>query len=152
MDRLSSSASIASSIDDYSGHNMWTSTWPKSHYLVTFLLFYSVARRRCSFLRDDTLGTTVHKVLFWCGTIATLLTSTCYRPMQIFVSVCMQKKVFVRSWEMIPKVSPISLSWSCHLVHCSPRLRLLEFLTSLFIHRRLRFLWSGHRSASKHCC
>ena len=37
----------------------WTSTWPRSHSLVTLLLIYSVTRRRCSSLYDDTLGTTV---------------------------------------------------------------------------------------------
>ena len=41
-----------------------TSTWPKSHYLVTLFLTYCVTRRRCSSLHDDTLGTTVHTILF----------------------------------------------------------------------------------------
>ena len=97
MDRLSSSsstasASTASSIDDFFGHNMWnplldllfprstptsgTSTWPKSHSLVTLLLIYSVTRRRCSSLHADTMCDLSIEFLTWCGTTATLVTST----------------------------------------------------------------------------
>ena len=46
----------------------WTSTWPRSHYLVILLLIYSVPRRKCSSLHDDTLGITPGIPL--CGTIA----------------------------------------------------------------------------------
>ena len=78
MDRLSSSASTASNIDDYGVHKYvessvgialrWTSTWPRSFSLVNLLLSYFVTLR----LHDDTLGTIAPRASSSYGTIATL--------------------------------------------------------------------------------
>ena len=40
--------------------------------LVILLLIYSVTRRRCSSLHDDSVGTTVHGVSNWYGTLSPL--------------------------------------------------------------------------------
>ena len=125
----------------------WTSTWPKSHLLVTLLLIYSVTRRRCSSLRDDILGTTVHNIpcLEWhhCHLfevdmfdVDMLQTKAGFR-----VRLHAKRGLCTRLGNDSQSL-PISGSWSCHLVHCSPRLRLLEFLKSPFMHRRLRLLWT----------
>ena len=82
-----------------------TSIWPRSHSLVTSFLIYSVTRRKCSSVHDDSLGTTVHGIpFFWCGTVATLVTSTCCRTKQGFRNRLPAEKVFVRRWEMVSKV------------------------------------------------
>ena len=88
MDRLSSSASTASSIDDYSEQNMWNLLLELLFFMhvngivdsylvdldlakialfVILLLIYSVTRRKCSSLHVDTLDTTVHGISIWCG-------------------------------------------------------------------------------------
>ena len=79
MDRLSSSASTASSIDDYSERKKWNPLLELFflehviHSLVILLLIYSVTRRNCSSLHDDTLGTIAPGIPFLCGTIAALV-------------------------------------------------------------------------------
>ena len=61
----------------------WTSTWPKSHFLVILPLIYSVTRRN---VRLDTMKhwAPLHlEFLLWYGTIATNVTSTCCRAKQV---------------------------------------------------------------------
>ena len=112
MDRLSSSMSPVSSIDDYSGHNIWNPLFEllflehvngivvsyfcgpqlgQDRTLVTLLSIYSVTRRRCSSLHGDSLGTTVHGVSIWYALLSPLI--------RLHAT-----KVFVRDWEMVPKI------------------------------------------------
>ena len=134
----------------------WTSTWPKSHSLVTLLLIYSVTRRRCSSLHDDTLGTTVHKnpYLVWhhrhlCD--IDVLQNKADVRIRLHA-----KKVFVRGWEMVPKVHRFQevglaiVNFLCPVFFTAPSTRLPTHLLPHSV-KRLRLLWSGHRGASKHC-
>ena len=43
--------------------------------------------------------------LIWCGTIATLVTSTCCRTKQVFVSDCMQKRSLYAAGKWFPKLT-----------------------------------------------
>ena len=55
---------------------LWTSTWPRSHSLVTLLLIYYDTRRRCSSLHTDILVTIALGASSSYGTIATFVISS----------------------------------------------------------------------------
>ena len=112
------------------------------------------SRRRCS----SSLGTSVHGVSNWYGTIVTPVTSTCCSAKQTYVSVCMQKRSLYATGKWFPKNIPISVSWSCHLVLCSQRLgslrstftyrQLLTFMCLVFIYRLRHAITKSHTSHS----
>ena len=107
----------------------------------------------CSSLHDDSLGTTVHGVSNWYGTIVTLVTSTCCSAKQTFVSVCMQKKSLCATGEWFPTFTDfIELVLpSCTLFTRLGSVRstftykqLLNFMCLVFIYR------SGHAITKSH--
>ena len=111
-----SSASTASSLENYSEHNVESSIGigsPRANewYCRLFLAEIDLAKiaLSCHFaltLLGTRLCTMIHwaplsiELFFWSGTIATLVASTCCRTMQVFVSDCIQKRSLyaARKW------------------------------------------------------
>ena len=60
--------------------------------------------------KTDAVGTTVHGVSNWYGTNATLVTSTCCRVKQVFVSDCLQKRSLYAAGKWFPKFTDLSKS------------------------------------------
>ena len=89
-------------------------------------------------------ATTVHRILYLVCTIAHRCDIDMLRHKEGFRFRLHAEKVFVRGWEMVPKVHRFQEVGLAHL-HCSPRLRWLHFLKpplmnllkSFFTHRQI---------------
>ena len=125
MDWLSSSASSASSIDDYSRDTMWNPLFELLFFELvngivdSYLVDLDLAK--IAFLCHFALDLLCYKEevsvsarwyighhcpwnsFFWCGTMASPVTSTCYRTKKIFISDCMQKKSLYPAGKWFPK-------------------------------------------------
>ena len=142
MDRLSSSTSTVSIVNDYFEQNMWNPLLELlflehtycivDSYLVKidlanirhschFALDLLCYRRRCSSLSDDTLGTIARGIphLVWRHCIPCNI--DVLQSKAGFRTRLLAGKVFVCDWKMVPKVHPlmeVGLAMS-YTVHCA---------------------------------